>query len=731
MAESRTPTYRIGVDVGGTNTDAVLLNPHVPSSHGILAAYKTATTPNVAQGIQTALEQVLIASKVPKSQVSCVVVGTTSFINAVLEQDARRLDKVAILRLSKSFLREVPPFPDYFPQALEKICDGYLGYIDGGLAIDGSEEAPLNELQVEGHCNEIRRLGIKVIVVVGVFSPIDETFRQESRVEEIIRKRLPDVDVVCSHRVANIGLKERESASILNAAILRYARRTVNGYQTALRALGLSCPLYLTQNDGTIAECADAAEFPIRTFSSGATNSMRGAAHLVSSDSRRNSATIVVDIGGTTTDVGVLEQTGFPRQAPAYVSVAGVSVNYSMPLIHSVGLGGGSIVRLPANQVTVGPDSVGHQLELQSRVFGGKILTATDICVASGKATLGSKNAVQDLSSEIIQNAQESILALLETAIDVVKTSPEPLPVLMVGGGSILAPANIKGASVVERPPYHDVANAVGAAISQIGGTVDIVQSTANQSESEAVSHAVQLAIDRAIRAGAVAASVSVVSVESIPLQYVSNQVRTMVKATGDLGQVRSSGLRTSENQQENYEDFMTEAPDKSEARNVSELEIDLESYAPNVTNSESGVAEWHISEIDLKFLALGMYVLGCGGGGNPSSTEVLLRGHLRDGYTMRVIDASSLTSKVRIYWGGHMGSPAVSVERLASTETIEAIRTLMDYLRHDSFDAVMGLEIGGGNGLEPFLVGSSKYFNRPVIDADWMDKSKIPLAFA
>ena len=69
------------------------------------------------------------------------------------------------------------------------------------------------------------------------------------------------------------------------------------------------------------------------------------------------------------------------------------------------------------------------------------------------------------------------------------------------------------------------------------------------------------------------------------------------------------------------------------------------------------------------------------------------------------------------------MGSPAVSVERLASTETVEAVRVLMDYMQQDHFDAIMGLEIGGANGLEPFLVGSSKFFDKPVIDADWMGK--------
>lgn len=658
MPDARNKKYRIGIDVGGTNTDAVLLDFNAysasPPTHSILAAHKTPTTANVTNGIQTSLKLVLETSRIPKDQISCVVVGTTSFINAVVEQDARRLDKVAVLRLSKSFLRDVPPFPYYFPPTLERICNGYVGYVDGGLAIDGSEEAALNEKQVEFHCDEIRRMGIKSVVVVGVFSPIDEVFGQEGRVEEIIRKRLPNVNVVCSHRVANIGFKERENASILNATILRHARRTVKGYVAALKALDLSCPLYLTQNDGTIAECSEAAEFPIRTFSSGATNSMRGAAYLRESYDEHSVPTIVIDIGGTTTDVGVIEKTGFPRQAPAYVSVAGVTVNYSMPLIHSVGLGGGSIVRLQKSHVTVGPDSVGHQLEKLSRVFGGSTLTATDISVASGNSLVGSKELVQDLPSDVMSNVQTRIQALLEAAIDVVKTSPEPLPVLMVGGGSIVAPLTIRGASVVERPPYHDVANAVGAAISKVGGTVDIVQSTSSQSERAAIGHAKQLAIDRAIKAGAKATTVSIVNVESIPLQYVSNQVRTLAKATGDLDEIVSTSIQDTSVRAGSLEDAETEDAETCVPSSVEEAEMDLGSYKPNVLiNVKSGITEWHISELDLKFLALGMYVLGCGGGGNPSSTEVLLRGHLRDGHRMRVIDASSLDSGANVYWGG------------------------------------------------------------------------------
>jgi len=65
-----------------------------------------------------------------------------------------------------------------------------------------------------------------------------------------------------------------------------------------------------------------------------------------------------------------------------------------------------------------------------------------------------------------------------------------------------------------------------------------------------------------------------------------------------------------------------------------------------------------------------------------------------------------------------------VSVERLQSIETVEAFRTLMEYLNITTFDAVMGLEIGGANGMEPFLVGSTRFFNAPVIDGDWMGRA-------
>jgi len=206
----------------GTNTDAVAIDPSQQSeaSRGVLAHHKTPTTPDVTAGIEAAVRAVLEKSALSTESIASVTVGTTHFINAVVEQDAQRLQRVAILRMSKSFLREVPPFSE-FPSGLTSIIRGYVGYCDGGLHIDGSEEAPIVESQVVERCADIKKLGLTAIVIVGAFSPIDEVFKQEDRVRDIVQREIPGAIVVVSHEVANIGLLERENASILNASILK------------------------------------------------------------------------------------------------------------------------------------------------------------------------------------------------------------------------------------------------------------------------------------------------------------------------------------------------------------------------------------------------------------------------------------------------------------------------------------------------------------------------------
>lgn len=118
----------------GTNTDGVLLDVtrlHEPT-RGVLAYYKAPTTPDVSQGIEDAVREILHGADVPAKSVSSLSIGTTAFINAVLEADGRRLAKVAVIRLCGPYTKQCPPFVD-FPPRLRALTQGHVGYVDGGL----------------------------------------------------------------------------------------------------------------------------------------------------------------------------------------------------------------------------------------------------------------------------------------------------------------------------------------------------------------------------------------------------------------------------------------------------------------------------------------------------------------------------------------------------------------------------------------------------------------------
>ena len=119
--------YRIGVDVGGTNTDAAILDIRALDSdaRGVLATCKTATTAHVTLGIQTAVKNVLAQSKVDRSKVLNLAIGTTHFVNAVVENDARRLGRVAVVRLCGPYTRKVN-FPSSAPSHLQLTRTRYL-----------------------------------------------------------------------------------------------------------------------------------------------------------------------------------------------------------------------------------------------------------------------------------------------------------------------------------------------------------------------------------------------------------------------------------------------------------------------------------------------------------------------------------------------------------------------------------------------------------------------------
>lgn len=518
MAAPQSPRrLRVGVDVGGTNTDGVVLDPtETLPDKGIKAWHKAATTTDPSDGINDTLVSMFRTQGVGPADVSSVTIGTTHFVNAVVEADSSRLSPVAVLRLCGPFSKHVPPCLDWRDD-LRNIILGHYALLKGGLEVDGDLISDIDEEEIKNECAVIREKGIRSIVVNGVFSPIDTVERQEDRAADIIKAELPGCDVVCSKDVANLGFLERENAAILNAAILHFARKTIRSFQQPIKQLGLKCPIFIAQNDGTVLSGDVAAHLPIRTFSSGPTNSMRGAAFLVQQDLKEDA--FVVDIGGTTADVGLLQANGFPRQRAAYSDLAGVRMNFPGPDIRSIGLAGGSIVRR-GWELTVGPDSVGHKLSQESVIFGGSTLTATDLTVLGNPSlSIGDRSLVQNLvSNEELAQFSVTVKQKLERIIDTMKTSPGDIPVILVGGGAVIAPEALQGASYVLKPRWSEVANAVGAAIARVSAVVDTVKSTEPQSASDILDKVKVEAVQRTVDAGALPSSVHIAEVDTLSL---------------------------------------------------------------------------------------------------------------------------------------------------------------------------------------------------------------------
>jgi N-methylhydantoinase A/oxoprolinase/acetone carboxylase beta subunit len=383
---------------------------------------------------------------------------------------------------------------------------------------------PLDESAVTKAAEEMKTAGLKAIGISSIFSPLDPS--HERRAAELVLAVLPDAAITCSSDLGRIGLLERENAGLLNAALADLSRETIAAFERAIRDSGIAAPLFITQNDGTVAEAGQARRLPVYSFASGATNSMRGAAYLSGL-----ADAMVIDVGGTTTDVGQLKL-GFPREANSVVKVGGVRTLFRMPDLLSIGLGGGSHVTL--DPLKVGPVSVGYRLLKDGIAFGGGQLTTTDIAVASGMLELGDKKKVAHLDKATCQKVFAEAARMAEEAIDRMKTESGDVPLIAVGGGAFLIPDKLPGVSQVIHVEHGDCANAVGAAIAQVSGECD--QIFKDMSRRDAIAAAQGIANDRAVAAGADRKSLSTIESEDMPLAYLpGNSVRVRVRVVGDV----------------------------------------------------------------------------------------------------------------------------------------------------------------------------------------------------
>ena len=234
---------RIGIDVGGTNTDAVIIENGI-----VLKAVKTPTSKDITGGVTEALSR-LRTEPAAQDDVDGVMIGTTHFVNAVVQR--RQLTPVGALRIGEPVSATLPPFCDW-PADLAEIVRGGVWSVAGGHEYDGREIMPFDEEAVLRASQTMCERGLDAVSISGIFSPLDPS--HEQRAGEIMAKEMPEASITLSSDLGRIGLLERENAALLNATLSVLAQQTIDAFESAVRDSGLNAPLFITQNDGTVAE---------------------------------------------------------------------------------------------------------------------------------------------------------------------------------------------------------------------------------------------------------------------------------------------------------------------------------------------------------------------------------------------------------------------------------------------------------------------------------------------
>lgn len=509
-------SMRIGLDVGGTHTDAVLME-----GQQVLVHTKSTTTADVGSGIESALATIL--KGVDPSDVELLTIGTTQFTNAVVER--KHLSTVAAVRVCLPAGRGLLPRADW-PEDLVKATDGGNYLLHGGHLYDGRELSSVKEDELEELVKTLSERKPVAIVVSCAFSPSQPEL--ELSLAEKLSKALPGSKVIASHSMGGLGLIERENASILNASLLEFADHVASALLISSTRLGLSCPVYVSQNDGTLIDLERVREFPALTFASGPTNSIRGAWALT-----QLSDALVIDVGGTTSDIGVLKN-GFPRQSNLVIDVGGARTNFRMPDVLAIGLGGGS--EIGAGGTRCGPSSVARELTEKALCFGGEVMTLTDIAVSQGRMGIAEAINSDPVNAETCNTVDRLVLEKLNAAVDLMKPGGAILPVILVGGGAPLIPGDTLAGCPVLRPEYADVANAIGASIAQVSGEAEGLHVIGSKPRGEVTEELTRAAIANATTAGADQASVVVVDIEEIDIPYMASETtRIRVRVVGDL----------------------------------------------------------------------------------------------------------------------------------------------------------------------------------------------------
>ena len=454
----------IGLDVGGTHTDAVLLD-----KTGLKRNVKVPTDPlNLFHTVLSGLD--LLLEGIDPVKIRRIVLSTTLTTNAIVQ---RKTEPVGII---------VSSGPGIDPRLFGR--GKYYFPVAGSIDHRGRERSPINPDEILAVSQSLRQLGVKHVGVIGKFSPRNPF--HELMIKELIDKDFDKVFV--GHQVSgNLNFPRRIATILLNTSVYSIHRSFFNAVKGSLEQKGLQAPIQILKADGGTMGLEASMDFPGQTILSGPAASVMGAvAHAPASED-----VLVLDIGGTTTDIAILVDR-VPLLEPVGIGRGRYQSLIRSLKTHSRGIGGDSHVRVKDGAIKIGPHRSGPAL-----AFGGPEPTPTDAMVVLGimaagnrqKAMAGMADIARQLGTTPVQAADtifKTCCAMIVKAankmVAQINSKPvytvheflegyqiEPRKILLLGGPARFFAPEIERQSGIETRsvPASSVANAIGAALAR------------------------------------------------------------------------------------------------------------------------------------------------------------------------------------------------------------------------------------------------------------------------
>lgn len=465
----------LGIDVGGTHTDAVLVENFLVKKK---AKVKTDNA-NIMASLLAVAQKIVSDKNIKK--IKRIVLSTTISTNAIVQG---KTDRVGMVLLNG---------PGLSPHALNPGTDSF--FVSGYINHRGISMQPVNEREIKDIGEYFRKENIHQIGIVGKFSCRNP--QQETDVAEMLQDKQKNFSL--GHRLSGaLNFPRRVATTYLNAAVHNIYKGFVREVQNFLREIQLNIPIFILKADGGTILIDQSLSYSVLTIHSGPAASIMGV--LATAGIKEDA--VALDIGGTTTDISVFAQ-GVPL-----LEVSGVTIGGRKTLIRglytkSIGIGGDSTVRIKNGLISVGPDREGPAAALD-----GTFPTPTDAMIILGLTSLGNKqkaiDAVRLLAAQlntdtvstarIIMNKTIAIIAdNVRKLIEEINNKPvytihdllegkiiSPRTVYVVGGpAAAIAPGIAEILGYPYRIPEHsEVANAVGAALARTTAEITVLADT-------------------------------------------------------------------------------------------------------------------------------------------------------------------------------------------------------------------------------------------------------------